>query len=80
MKKHYMGKKKLFEGRSGEVIGGGFFVYRRGKKTNRVAISTSLPFEHPSYESALKEAHRLATLCPGETFCVFQQLIGVVDK
>jgi len=58
--------------RPNEVIGGGFFVFRRGKQTGRVAIRTNLPFEHGSFEQALTEATRLAKLCAGETFEVFQ--------
>jgi len=58
--------------RPNEVIGGGFFVFRRGKQTGRVGIRTNLPFEHGSFEQALAEATRLAKLCAGETFEVFQ--------
>ncbi|WP_421565710.1 hypothetical protein [Ochrobactrum sp. EDr1-4] len=58
--------------RKNEVIGGGFFVFRRGKLTGRVSVATSLPYEHGSFEQALAEAARLAKLCPGETFEVFQ--------
>lgn len=31
-----MNKEQLEKGRKGEVVGGGFFVFRRGKHTNRV--------------------------------------------
>lgn len=58
--------------RKNEVIGGGFFVFRRGKHTGRVGVATSMPYEHGSFEQALAEATRLANLCPGETFEVFQ--------
>lgn len=58
--------------RMNEVIGGGFFVFRRGKQTGRVSVATTLPYEHGSFEQALAEATRLAKLCPGETFEVFQ--------
>lgn len=58
--------------RKNEVIGGGFFVFRRGKQTGRVSVATTLPYEHGSFEQALAEATRLATLCPGETYEVFQ--------
>ncbi|MFD2650703.1 hypothetical protein [Brucella rhizosphaerae] len=58
--------------RRNEVIGGGFFVFRRGKQTGRVSVATSLPYEHGSFEQALAEATRLAKLCPGETYEVFQ--------
>lgn len=67
-----MNKLYLENGRPGEVIGGGFFVFRRGKRTGRVGCRpNALPFEHPTYESAKKEADRLSSLCPGETFVVF---------
>lgn len=61
--------------RDGEMIGGGFFVFRRGKTTGRIsrgALNT-LPFEHPTLDAATAEADRLAGLYPGETFAVFQQ-------
>lgn len=58
--------------RTNEQIGGGFFVFRRGKKTGRVGIRSQLPFEHPDYASAVREAARLAALHNGETFEVFQ--------
>lgn len=58
--------------RKNEVIGGGFFVFRRGKHTGRVSVATTLPYEHGSFEQALAEATRLAKLCPGETYEVFQ--------
>lgn len=58
--------------RRNEVIGGGFFVFRRGKQTGRVSVATTLPYEHGSFEQALAEATRLAKLCPGETYEVFQ--------
>jgi endonuclease YncB( thermonuclease family) len=57
--------------RPGEKIGGGFFVFRRGKRTGRVGISSTLPFEHPDLLSATREARRLAAATPGETFEVF---------
>lgn len=58
--------------RRNEVIGGGFFVFRRDKQTGRVSVATTLPYEHGSFEQALAEATRLAKLCPGETYEVFQ--------
>lgn len=58
--------------RKNEQIGGGYFVFRRGKKTGRVGIKSSVPYEHGSFEQALAEASRLASLCEGETFEVFQ--------
>ncbi|MBC8719265.1 hypothetical protein [Ochrobactrum sp. Marseille-Q0166] len=58
--------------RKNEVIGGGFFVFRRGKKTGRVAPGSNMPYEHGSFEQALAEATRLAKLFPGEVYEVFQ--------
>lgn len=55
----------------GEVVGGGWFVFRRGKKTGRIGAGGQLPFEHGSGEAAYKEAERLARKNPGETFQVF---------
>lgn len=54
----------------GEVIGGGFFVFRRSKKTGRVTPG-KLPFEHPTAAAALEEAKRLAAKHPGDVFQVF---------
>ena len=61
--------------RKGELVGGGFFVFRRGKNSNRVFnYSGKLPFEHPTLESATEEAFRLSNLIPNRNFCVFQQV------
>lgn len=62
----------------GEVVGGGFFVFRRGDRFNRVGLGKGdrkfyYPFEYPTFEAAHKEAARLASLNPGETYCVFEQ-------
>ena len=58
--------------RKHEQIGGGFFVFRRGKRTGRISVRQNIPpFEHPSYEAAAKEAFKLAQRFPGETFQVF---------
>lgn len=63
--------KKMIGLRPGEKIGGGYFVFRRGKRTGRIAINTTLPFEHPTAGSAAREARHLAQANPGETFEVF---------
>lgn len=61
--------------RNKECVGGGYFVFRRGKKTGRIGIRLkTMPFEHPSLESAQAEAARLASLNPGEVFKVFHQV------
>lgn len=58
----------------GEVVGGGYFVFRRGKRTGRIGVKNStIPFEHGSRESAMAEVARLEKQYPGETFKVFVQ-------
>lgn len=57
--------------RNGETIGGGYIVMRRGKKTGRVSIKSTLPFEYGSYDQAKTEAERLKKQNPKETFVVF---------
>ena len=63
----------------GEKVGGGYFVFRRGKKTGRIATGNTLPLEHPSLESAQKEAVRLAGLNEGETFAVLYQVFDTAS-
>lgn len=58
--------------RRGEEIGGGFFVFRRGKGTGRVGVTSPLPYEHPDYYSATEEAKRLTRLT-GEKYSVFME-------
>lgn len=58
--------------RPNECIGGGFIVFRRGRRTNRIRPN-HWPFEHPTREQAEAEARRLAELHPGRVFCVFRQ-------
>jgi hypothetical protein len=61
--------------RPGEQIGGGFLIFRRGKKTGRVGKKEgTLPFEHPSLESAQKEVKRLMELFPEEVFTIWTEL------
>lgn len=59
----------------GEVVGGGYFVFRRGKKTGRIASANLLPFEHATEGAARGEAYRLAEANLGEQFVV----LGVRD-
>lgn len=60
--------------RPGEKIGGGFLIFRRGKKTGRVgARYNTLPFEHPDRISAEKEVARLMEKFPGEIFTIWQE-------
>ena len=53
--------KKIYV-RQNEEIGGGYFVFRRGDRTNRVRPG-KMPFEHPTKEAATEEAARLAEMC-----------------
>ena len=68
-----MGKKPW--SRPGEKVGGGYFVFRRGKTTGRVCPpSDRAPFEHPTIESALAEMNRLAAANRGQAYVVLQQV------
>lgn len=61
--------------RRGERVGGGFFVFRRGRTTGRIKIDpTKPPYEHASLGDATAEAVRLAKCHPGIEFVVFQQV------
>lgn len=55
--------------RHNEKVGGGYFVFRRGTTTGRIKTGHikhgKIPFEHPSLESAVTEAARLADLYGG---------------
>lgn len=55
--------------RPGEKIGGGFFVFRRGRGSGRIRAS-EWPFEHPTLGEARAEAQRLAEKHPGQKFDV----------
>ena len=48
--------------RTGEEIGGGHFVFKRGRRTGRIKTGPVgyIPFEHGSLEAALEEAARLS--------------------
>jgi hypothetical protein len=65
----------MLKERKGEQIGGGYFIHRRNKKTGRIANAV-VPFEHPSYGSAKKEAARLRKLSPENTFVIFKAMKG----
>ena len=69
-------KGKPIHTRPNEVIGGGFFVFRRGNYANRVKPGP-LPFEHGTFESAQTEAIRLANEHPGLKFIILQDLAAV---
>jgi hypothetical protein len=59
--------KKHPRPRRNEKVGGGHFVFKRGRTTGRIKIGAigSLPFEHPDYASAHTEARRLHDLDGG---------------
>lgn len=66
--------------RTGEKIGGGYIVMRRGKKTGRVSVMSTLPFEHPDFASAYAEVQRLMKENPKEKyeiFCSFEKLFNM---
>jgi len=66
-------KRNPMKPRTGEVIGGGWIVLRRGDDTGRIRPNF-MTFEHPAREAAEAEAARLAALVPGYRFDV----LGVV--
>lgn len=56
--------------RDGEVIGAGWFVFRRGNGTRRIRPAV-WPFEHATLDAAIAEADRLSAEQPGYTFEIF---------
>lgn len=70
------GKYQMINGnkihvRPGEVIGGGYFVVRRGEFGNRIKPSEK-PYEHSSFASAQQEFLRLQAAHPGNKYCILQ--------
>lgn len=65
-----MASKWIKEGRTDEMIGGGYFVFRRYTGTHRIKMA-STPFEHPTRDSATVQANALAAANPGMQFDVF---------
>ena len=59
--------------RDGEKIGGGFFIFRRGRDSGRIRMP-QWPFEHPSIEAARTEQARLSVEYPDETFVIVQEV------
>ncbi|WP_242221592.1 hypothetical protein [Shinella zoogloeoides] len=51
--------------RANEEIGGGHFVFKRGRTTGRIKTG-HIPFEHATYESAINEAARLSVEVGGK--------------
>ncbi|MGB3833726.1 MAG: hypothetical protein WA975_17895 [Mesorhizobium sp.] len=64
--------------RKGEVIGGGYFVFRRGDGTNRIRPS-QWPYEYGSQEAAEEQAKILAKANPGYRFDVVHVVAGWID-
>lgn len=62
-----------FYTRPGEIVGSGFFIFRRGEKANRIKPGP-MPYEHPTMESAVAERDRLAEGNPGKKYHIFQQV------
>lgn len=62
--------------RPGEVIGAGYFVFRRGDGTKRIRPAV-WPFEHPSRAAAILEAEKLAAAMPGYQFDVLEVVASV---
>lgn len=58
--------------RKGETIGGGWWVFRRGRGTNRIRPSM-WPFEYATRELACEQAGRLAEMHPDCMFAVVHQ-------
>lgn len=63
--------------RAGEVIGGGWFVFRRGGGTNRIRPAL-YPFEYGSEDAALEQARKLGAANPGQTFIIVGQSQAVM--
>lgn len=62
--------------RRGETIGGGFFVFARGRSTGRIR-PTSVPFEYDSLAKAGEAARRLHSDRPGRSFDIFERVATV---
>lgn len=68
--------KDATQPRTGETIGGGYFVFRRGDGTNRIRPS-QWPFEYGTEEAARAQAEALAAANPGFTFIVVHEIGNV---
>ena len=55
----------------GEVIGGGWFVFKRSPKTGRISPS-QFPFEYDCKTQAVGQAKILAKQYPGAEFAILQ--------
>lgn len=56
--------------RAGEQIGGGYSVFRLGRRSRRIRPA-EFPFEHPSLALAEAAAQKLANQNPGQTYEVW---------
>jgi len=66
--------------KKGEVVHGGYIVFRRGQTTGRVKVNPNkLPFEHATLDKASAEALRLSRDYPGIEFCVFHQVVSFTE-
>lgn len=61
--------------RNGEKIGGGFFIFRRHRKSGRIHPSP-WPFEHADAESAVAQAKKLAIGNVGHEFIVVGEFMS----
>jgi len=59
------------DGRPEEKIGGGYFVFRRHRGSQRIAPA-KLPFEYSTIEAASAQADKLAYMFPGQKFDILQ--------
>lgn len=67
--------------RRNEKVGGGHFVFKRGRTTGRIKTGRvgHIPFEHATLESALDEAARLSVEKGGK-FEVFSRVGGAEGR
>lgn len=69
--------------RRNEKVGGGYFVFKRGRRTGRIKtghiLAGKMPFEHATLESALDEAARLSVERGGK-FEVFSRVGGAEGR
>lgn len=63
-------KEKRSRVRSGEKVGGKFFVFKRDKSDGRVTVPV-IPFERPDFASAMEAAEKLKAEFTDEVFEVY---------
>lgn len=64
--------------RTGEQIGAGFVVFRRGERTGRIR-PPEWPYEHPTLDAAKAECRRLTAQNPGQTFEVWARVVTMLE-